>query len=192
MGRPGLQGYRHRWQPIDRYSDDGVFAAIEVGLLTAQQDSAPAKTKLAIGAWIHTTEIEDLKGNPEDRNAGAYLIAESVATESITGFVQIGATDTSVNRITWYLGAGLTATGWIPGRPNDQLGLAAGTAINGDEFLDKNEGYDRHETVIELTWEAQITEHIVLQPDLQYVMNPGDQPDTDDALQVGVRATLSY
>ena len=172
-------------------SNDGVFAAVEFGYLaTSEEGQAP--NKLAIGIWLHTTETTNIAGETEDQNLGAYLIGESALTETIVGFVQLGATDPSINRIAWYLGAGATVTGWIPGRPEDKLGLAVGAAINSDDFLDANTGYDRHETVIECSWEAALTETLTLQPDLQYIINPGDSPGTENAFQLGVRATLSY
>jgi porin len=50
---------------------------------------------------------------------------------------------------------------------------------------------DRSETVVELTYRAQISRFFVLQPDVQWVVNPGMNPELADALVFGLRAHLS-
>jgi porin len=61
------------------------------------------------------------------------------------------------------------------GRPARRLAIAAGEAL-----LDK-------ETTVEVSWRVPVSERIALQPDLQYVINPGSSSDVDDALAVGLR-----
>ena len=44
-----------------------------------------------------------------------------------------------------------------------------------------------HETAIELTYSAQLTDNFRIQPDIQYIINPGTDPSLKNALVVGVR-----
>ena len=175
-----------------RFDDgDGVFAAVEWGSSRGQAGEADYR-RVAVGGWYHTAEIEDVRGESEDANGGAYLISERGLNDWAGGFLQLGLADDTANRIDWYLGAGVTATGVVPGREEDVLGLAVAVAVNGDEFRDRNPGFERHETAIELTWLMPLTEQFSIQPDVQYILNPGAGPDIDDALQVGFRAAYEF
>ena len=49
------------------------------------------------------------------------------------------------------------------------------------------ESTDRTETNIELTWRARVNDWLTLQPDVQYVMNPGTNPAVRNAWVVGLR-----
>jgi porin len=48
------------------------------------------------------------------------------------------------------------------------------------------------EMVIEFTYQAQITPWLTIQPDLQYVINPGGANDLNNALVVGGRAAFTF
>jgi porin len=47
------------------------------------------------------------------------------------------------------------------------------------------------EQAYELTWRIPLGEHLVLQPDVQYVVDPGTDPDIGDALVLILRVELS-
>jgi len=65
-----------------------------------------------------------------------------------------------------YFGAGCSYTGVFSSKGSDMLGLAFSDGIR-----DKKFGKD--EITIELTYKAQLSDQIYIQPDLQYVVNPG-------------------
>jgi len=50
---------------------------------------------------------------------------------------------------------------------------------------------DSCEFGVELTWRVLLGRHLALQPDLQYVHNPGADPDIPDAWVVGLRVGCS-
>ena len=50
---------------------------------------------------------------------------------------------------------------------------------------------DSYECNVELTWRIPVTDHVVIQPDLQYVVNPSVDALLDDALVIGLRLELS-
>ncbi|MGC9196234.1 MAG: carbohydrate porin [Syntrophobacteraceae bacterium] len=87
------------------------------------------------------------------------------------------------NLIDWSLNAGINVTGLLPGRPNDVCGLGYGWAhISGAAAdLDRDTSFYSGapypvrgtESFIELTYQCQITPWWTIQPDLQYIMDPG-------------------
>jgi len=83
------------------------------------------------------------------------------------------------------------AQGETTGRPDDTAGLGIAYARNGDPFLRfrRLEGYamDEAETVVELTYRAELGSVLLLQPNLQWIQNPGMNPEVNDALVLGLR-----
>ena len=51
-------------------------------------------------------------------------------------------------------------------------------------------GLEDHEINLELTYFANITSHLSIQPDIQYVINPGLDGSLDNALVFGIRLQL--
>lgn len=46
--------------------------------------------------------------------------------------------------------------------------------------------------VIELSYQCQVTPWLIVQPDVQYIINPGGTQDLDNALVVGGRASVTF
>jgi porin len=173
-------------------SGDGIFAAVEVGRVTGGGPGEAGYTKLAVGGWLHTADGEDVYGEAIDSNAGVYLIGERNLSDGTGIFGQLGITNERRNPIAWYLGGGITFSELVPGRPDDLIGLAVGIAVNCDDFLEANSGLNRTETAIEFTWSAKITDNLSVQPNIQYIIHPGQEPGLADALIAGVRTVLSF
>jgi porin len=107
------------------------------------------------------------------------------------------------NQAEVFVDTGLTYKGPF-GRDNDTVGIGAGwLKISGTlSAADKAAGLPPQtaETVIELTYQAQVAPWWVVQPDFQYVFNPGggianpDRPDrrVGDAAILGVRTTITF
>jgi carbohydrate-selective porin OprB len=95
----------------------------------------PYDEKVAVGAWYYTGTFNDLSetaANGAPKSGGrspAHLLLDRllalVDQRRITGFVQLGVADRAVDRFGMYIGTGLAVTGLLPGRPNDQAGIAA-------------------------------------------------------------------
>jgi Carbohydrate-selective porin, OprB family len=95
-----------------------------------------------------------------------------------------------------------------PGRPNDKVGIAAAIAQVGDNArgLDADIelfGNPQHpvrssEAMIEMTYQAQINPWLMVQPDLQYIINPDGgvlNPDGSprrNAWAIGVRSLIKF
>ncbi|MHC4544146.1 MAG: carbohydrate porin, partial [Planctomycetota bacterium] len=90
------------------------------------------------------------------------------------------------NEIDRYFGIGLSYVGLLPGRDEDITGIGLAQAL----WSDRMDGFTR-ESAIELFYKAQLTEFMSIQPDIQYIANPGGET-TDDAIVLGIRAKLSF
>ncbi|WP_395327463.1 carbohydrate porin [Novosphingobium sp. BL-8H] len=162
---------------------DGAFTIGEA-------DWRHGKLRVIGGAWGYTEEFErhDHAGTAPSR--GAYLRGEmellSTDTRKVDLFGRLGVASGAVNMFSQFASAGATLTlddGW-------QFGAAVAHARTSADYRRAN-GALRAETSIELTAARAITSWLSVQPDLQYVIDPGAVPGVDDALVAGLRVTVS-
>lgn len=162
-------------------------------------------SKLALGAWTYTAEFEaidelDVAGDPvrDHGNRGFYALAEAHLVDrdalQVAGWLRAGRAEERFNPFSDYVGFGVTAAGLVPGRPDDQLGLAVASVGVGSPLRDAlalaGAPLNSRETNVELTWRIPATDWLTLQPDLQYVIDPGFDPQLGDAWVVGLRFEL--
>jgi len=182
---------------IDLSSDDGALLVAEVGW------GGNAWRKLAFGTWMYTADFAPLAspdGPEDDGNWGWYAIADRTLWQSdsttLAGYVRIGQAEERFNQFDGYVGFGTTLAGYSTSRPDDEFGLGVSIGLTGHEFEDARRledlPTDSHETSIELTYRAPVTDWLTLQPDIQYIINPGTDPALDNALVILLRFELSY
>jgi porin len=182
---------------IDLSDEDGALIVAEYGW------SGDRWRKLAVGAWLYTADFEPLAspgGPQDDGNEGWYAIADRTvwqqADASVAAFLRVGQAEERFNPYDGYIGAGTSFAGFVPARPDDEFGLAIAVGLAGDDFeasrrLDGLDT-DNHETTVEMTYRAPITGWLTLQPDIQYIINPGNDPELDNALVIGLRFEVGY
>ena len=182
--------------------EDGILAALEAGL-SAGEPGEKEYFKIGLGVWLHTADVENFDGQPKGTNNGFYLIAEkTLFTEEgdgqgLGGFVQLGWADDDWNQIAHYWGIGLNYTGLIPGRDRDGTGIAVASARNSGKFRGFMNNVelvpvDHAETAIELTYRAEVLPWLHVQPDFQYIINPGMDPLLKNAFQAGARVEIAF
>ena len=196
-GVPGDPSHPRR-TAIALSSRDGALVVGEI-------DYLDHGTKAAIGVWGYTARFDDIRSSdpaaPRRGNKGAYVFAEhrligSRADDAhgLAGWLRFGVADTRFNRIGRYLGGGLVHTGITPNRPDDQLGVSVAAAGFGKRYRrDHAAGAsdrDAREVVIETVYNAVLTEWLSVQPDLQYVVNPGGDRQRRDAIVMGLRVKI--
>src|SRR5207302_11458263 len=133
---------------------------------------------------------------------GAYLVADRIVwsatrgrPDALTAVVQLGLGDGRVNQIGGYAGGGLTLTGPLSRRPQDELGLGVAAARNGSRYVRARAATDMPaagETAAELTYLAQLGAALTLQSDVQYVIRPGGSRAIRSALVPGLRIATSF
>ncbi|HEX2921539.1 MAG TPA: carbohydrate porin [Bacteroidales bacterium] len=176
--------YNLKW----RFSkDQGVFVVSEYNF--TGQLIKNLKSSYRTGAYVHTHSPQPdstLTGPAESRsNYGIYFIADQMIYQEPSDkggvgiFCQLAFSPGSLNSHNTYLGLGLSWQGVFRNRDMDKLGVAVTNAGFHDTARNG-------ETVIELNYLLQITDWFFVQPDIQYVINPGDTVVTLDNSFVGL------
>ena len=182
---------------IDLSHDDGALVVAELGW------GGDDWRKLAVGAFAYTADFErltDPAGPPDDGNEGWYAIADRTVwrreSTALSAFLRVGQAEERFNPFKTYLGFGASLAGFLGARPDDELGLAVAMARTGGDFKASRQldglNTDSHETAIELTYRAPDFGWLTLQPNIQYIINPGTDPEQGNALTVALRFELSY
>ncbi len=186
---------------IDLSRDDGALLVIEAGW------SGGDWRKLAIGAWQYTATFDTLVGTDDEDlplrrngNAGIYGIADRTLwrgeSATVAGFLRLGHAAGRFNQFDTYLGTGATLTGFWPARADDEIGLAIAATMTSDDYREAQRltgaDADHHETNIELTWRAPVTDWLTLQPGVQYIVNPGADAQLGNAVVAMLRFELSW
>lgn len=155
-----------------------------------------------VGAWRYSSRFDaldefDASGKPRriGGNRGAYATIEgrlaSFGPRSLDGWLRAGFANDRINPIDWTIGGGVT---W--GDDDGRFGVAFSRARLGDPArrtaLAQGERPKQAETNFELTYSFVLRPGIIVQPDLQYVVDPGWRRDIGDALVGGVRVVFEF
>jgi len=133
------------------------------------------------------------------------------AARAVGVFARIMGAPGDRNLIDFSVNAGVTLKAPLPGRDNDTFGVGFGVAkLSGaavglsqdTAFFTQNPSYPvlGSETFIEVTYQAQVAPWLQVQPDFQYVFNPGGGiPNPDNPTQrlgnelvLGVRTNVTF
>lgn len=200
-----------------------------------EKDAVGLASILRLGAWYHFGKFDDQRRGTDGLsladpvsngiakrlpgNHGIYGVIDQQiyrpaggdADSGVGVFSRISASPSDRNLINFYLDGGIVASGMIPGRPEDKLGM---TFIY-SRISDNVRGLDRDTTVysgiaqpirdyeltLELSYLVQIRPGWTLQPDFQYIIHPGGRlphpdPSVDGALKnamvFGLRSVIKY
>jgi porin len=182
--------------------DDGALFIVEL------HRKASRFTKVAAGAWAYSEEfarIDDSLLGAEPRtstSSGAYALADVALWQDATNprrtiesFARIGFASDSVNRYDASMQFGLLFNQPFKSRARESLGLAVTSARTGEPYRKAQDRLaapvDAAETAIEVTYRREILPWLTLQPDIQFIVNPGALPSQQDALVFGLRFELT-
>lgn len=199
-GLPGPAGTagRPRWHLS---TSEGALGVAETTFF------ATPGTVVSLGHWRYTGAYADLRPAFAEAaepgrydNRGTYVAAEyAPAREGVDPplrfFLRAGKANGRINAFDRHVALGLTVATGGPTRWGGWLGLAASEARRGPsragaEPPDRRPRSGR-ERNLELTWRLPLSDHVVLQPDLQYVVNPGALGSLEDALVAGLRLEVA-
>lgn len=174
-------------------------------LLVGEVNYLGGGTKAAIGMWAYTARFREVPApDPSPGrhgNMGAYVFAEHRFTGSrsddaqgLAGWLRFGIANARFNRIGSYLGGGLVYAGITPDRATDQVGLSVAAANFGARYRRNRvlagAGSDKREIVVEAAYSAMIAPWLSLEPDVQYVIDPGGDMRLDNAVVMGMRIKI--
>lgn len=187
-------------------SGEGALIAAEVAVLSTD-DVGLDGGKLSVGGFWYSAPTESFLANESGgsdlrSNRGVYILVDQPIfrefgerEQGLNAFVRMGVADARVNQLGSYIGAGLLYTGPISGRDDDQVGFAMAAARNGADFLGSERAagnlYRRAETALELSYLFS-GEWFTVQPDIQYIINPGTDPGLDNAFALGLRLGVAF
>jgi porin len=123
-------------------------------------------------------------------------ITEKKSDQGLGWFGRIAFEPQDRNFIGFYFDTGLTYKGLIPTRDGDTLGVAFAYArlSSGAQRTATDAGSVGvgAEMALEVTYQAQITKWLSIQPDLQVILNPGGNQDLNNALVIGGRVSITF
>ena len=195
---PGDPGNPSATAAVKLNSREGVLHALEY------TRDFPRGLRFGLGAFSYSAEFEtiretDAQGNPVRRggNYGLYGFAEGAVyaneskLRSASAFLRCGTANGALNPIDRYIGAGAVLSGFVPRRSEDRIGVSLAMARFGADFRAASNAQS-HETAVELTYRALINDWIQIQPDIQYIINPGADRTLENALVFGIRLELGH
>ncbi|WP_423603436.1 carbohydrate porin [Sphingomonas sp. MS122] len=166
------------------------------GALLVGEVQAPlgAGGKLLLGHWRYTARFERTDGSgTTGGNAGTYIRAEfplSVAPgRKLDGFARFGTAAGRFNMFDFFMSTGLKFTGWLPGRDEDEFGIALAAGFTSEPYRTAT-GASASEIAVEATYRTQLTPWLAVQPHAQYIRRPSADPTIPDALVLGIRTEI--
>ena len=123
-------------------------------------------------------------------------VAEKPSQQGLGWFGRIAFGPQNRNFVGFYAESGLVYTGLIPTRDEDQVGIGFAYAqlTNGARKTLELEGSRGvgAEMVLEFTYKAILTPWLYVQPDAQFIINPGGTQDLNNAFVIGWRVSINF
>ena len=125
------------------------------------------------------------------RNSGT---SPAIPKQGLRCFGHISGAPDDRNLVAFYCDGGLDYQGLIPSRDADILAFGLSNTKISRNAVDASglPAAAHHETVLELTYLAPINDHLSVQPDFQYIINPGATIRQPNAVVAGIRFSLSF
>ena len=195
-----------------KQQDNGVYFSSNYGALgMGEVDYAPDKhTKVMLGTWGMTSQLpaNELNADGSTRyirgQEGAYVGAatrlytpdSSEQMRGLDAFFTLGYSDPTATNTVQSLNGGLVYTGLLDARPHDKMGVSFNENAASNSFknaqIASGSGVDSYETSFEATYRAPINEWITVQPDVQYIVDPGYDPTLKNDLIFGVHFEIGH
>ncbi len=197
----GPQGVR--WG-FDTLGHNGAISLYQLAWKPQLGSNGQLPTTVRTGVWHHSDKNvwTELSANPNpvtfNQNYGMWTTAdqllwkESETEDDDQGFGVFGMfgwAPSDRNIFQEYYGGGAVYKGLLPSRDHDLIGFGIASALFSSGMRSQNAAagiqMDRFETAYELFYKYQYSPFISLQPDIQYISNPGGL--YKDALVPGLR-----
>jgi porin len=189
---------------VNIMNKDGQLLIAEAGFTPGNDPDGDVNNKFAIGAWSYTKQFADLvdvdgAGDPVlKKSEGVYALTSyqfyhDKSDRTLGAFFRVGGTNGDVSQVDWSYQAGVVGHGWVPSRAEGEIGLGVAQANNSSSYIEATgAGTTRKETSFELYYRDVVAPGVTVQPDLQYVVNPGTTDTQKDATLVGLRVDISF
>ena len=177
----------------------GYFVIGEAGYrLNSEKGDTGLPGRYRAGGYNDSNEYVflDNSGRQQTGNYGFFLLGEQMvyreggpgSNQALTVFGGlIYAPQQRINTLPWFASAGATYRGLVPGRDKD----AAIFALYYGGFSRDLPG-QTYELVLEWAYAMAVTRWLTVQPDLQYVINPGGRSSVGNAVVVGAQLAVEF
>jgi porin len=209
-GDPAIRA--NSYHGVDLSLNGPPFAIAEVGY---QINGLPGDNQLLgnykLGAWYDDAQFTNFESGVKTLGSwGFYGLFDQVLVPfgspgSNRGFGIFGsvtvAPDSDIQKLPLFFTAGVSARGLFDARPRDAVGLAVATGYFSEALqraqqngqLPGPPGGQDYETVIELTYRFDLRNGaLFIQPDLQYIIQPGGTSRIDNALVLGAQLGINF
>ncbi|HSY42642.1 MAG TPA: carbohydrate porin, partial [Candidatus Acidoferrum sp.] len=186
-----------------------------LGSMVSASNENPLSGTYRIGAWYDTEHFadEEFPDTEHHGDYGFYAVMDQTlwsdpkdedADRTINFFARaMGTPLEDRNLLDFSMNAGFTFHEPIPHRGDDTFGIGMGYAkvSSGASDLDRDTGgipVRSGETFVEMTYQYELTPWCELQPDFQYVFNPGGGVNDDagnrvkDEAVFGIRMNIIF
>ena len=166
--------------------------------LNLEKGDAGLPGRYRAGGYYDSNEYASLS-NParvQTGNYGFFVLGEQMVYRdggpgSTRGLSLLGALvyapEHRVNTLPWFASAGASYRGLVRGRDNDTAGLAL--YYGG---FSRNLPGQTYELALEWTYAIAVAKWLTVQPDLQYVINPGGRSSVGNAVVVGAQLAVEF
>ena len=180
-------------------ASNGYFVIGEAGY---RRNADPGDTGLPgrfrLGGYCDSNQYASLGHPPrvQTGNYGFFLLGEQMVYRkgrpgSDQGLSLFGALicapRQSINTLPWFASAGASYRGLVPGREKD----TAAFALYYGGFSRDLPG-QTYELVLEWTYAIAVTPWLTVQPDFQYVINPGGRSSVGNAVVAGAQLAVEF
>ena len=183
----------------------GVDTSFDAGALVIGEWSWSGDTSVSIGAWAYTDKQDDIRavdgfGDPLRRRAqGGYVTLErglwgdESSLRAGTGFLRAGVSDGDTTPFAGGWQAGLLVERVFSGRPDSVLSVGIHRGFLNHKHrrnqADLAMPAEHAESALEITYSDRIG-WLTVQPDLQFIHDPGADPTRDNALVGALRLSV--
>jgi porin len=166
-------------------------------------------TDLSRGNKGGAASLSGLLPRKEHNNYGFYLLVDQEVyretdpkhVQGLTPFAGVTFAPPDFNTFPFFFMAGLVYTGLIPGRDRDTVGfgIAYGQFSNDLRRTQRAQPHrsgssasvQEFEMILELTYQIELAPHLIVQPDMQYIIQPGGTGHIPDAFVLGVQFAVN-
>jgi porin len=184
----------------------GVHTSFDNGVLVIAEAGWQGRGKVAVGTWRYSDKQDDIRGlttagDPIHRTAqGAYVLLERELTgegevRKTTAFARLGVSDGDTTAFKGGWQAGVLVEHVFESRPDSAFSVGVNQAYLSGKFrdnaFDAGQRLQHAESAIEVTYSDKIGP-VTIQPDLQYVKDPGADGGVGHALVAILRVGVEF
>ena len=137
-----------------------------------------------LGGWYDTHEVNRYSTGTERKGNYGFGVGinqmiwrkhswtHDDAMRGIALFMRFQTSEKDRNELSRSVDCGLTYRGFSDFRPDDVIGIGCATVCFSPGYREQEQLAHSSETALECFYRIQVTEHLMLQPDFQYIVHP--------------------